>query len=217
MNSARFTMAETPERIGEEDMTGQSGDRFDPSEPVESRLASAGLTQSNSNYKPGTPGDPLCARPFTAFDGKSLEAKIQELADREEIRELVANYANRIARGVPASDLFTEDGGFSLKTPGQPVQVVSGGESVRKMYAMIRPEDDHPLPMIHNIQLVIEGDEAFGLCSNEIRAISAGKSVIGSGYYEDRFRRVGGRWKFVQRDATMFHWVPLDEGWADKG
>lgn len=195
-------------------MTGQSDDRFDPSAPVESRLAAAGLTQGAGDYTPGTPGEPLYARAFTAFDGKSLEAKLQELADREEIRELIANYAHRIARGVSAADLFTEDGGFSLKTPGQPIQVVLGGRAVRKMYGMIRPEDDHPLPMIHNVQLVIEGDEAFGLCSNEIRAISAGKSVIGSGYYEDRFRRVNGRWKFVTRDATMFHWVPLQDGWA---
>ncbi len=199
------------------DMAEQSGDRFDPSAPVESRLASAGLTGDAANYTAGTPGEPLYARRFTAFEGKSLEAKIQELADREEIRELIANYAHRIARGFPATDLFTDDGGFSLKTPGQPIQIVSGGASVAKMYAMIRPEDDHPLPMIHNIQLVIEGDEAWGLCSNEIRAISAGKSVIGSGYYEDRFRRVNGRWKFVQRDATMFHWVPLQEGWAAAG
>lgn len=195
-------------------MAGQSDDRFDPSAPVESRLASAGLTQGAAHYKPGTPGEPLYARPFTAFEGKSLEATIRELADREEIRELIANYAHRIARGVSAADLFTEDGGFSLKTPGNPIQVVSGGEAVRKMYEMIRPEDDHPLPQIHNVQLVIDGDEAFGLCSNEIRAISAGQSVIGSGYYEDRFRRVNGRWKFVQRDATMFHWVPIQQGWA---
>ena len=198
-------------------MSEQSGDRFDPSAPVESRLASAGLTQGAANYAPGTPGEPLYARPFSSFDGKSLEAKIQELTDREEIRELIANYAHRIARGIPATDLFTDDGGFSLKTPGQRLQIVSGGDSVARMYAMIRPEDDHPLPMIHNIQLVIEGDEAWGLCSNEIRAISAGKSVIGSGYYEDRFLRVNGRWKFAQRDATMFHWVPLNEGWANRG
>ena len=196
-------------------MSAETNDRFDPAAPVESRLASAGLTEGAADYVPGTPGEPLYARIFTAFDGKSLEARIQELADREELRELIANYAHRIARGVSAADLFTEDGGFSLKTPGQPIQIVSGGDSVRKMYAMIRPEDDHPLPMIHNYQIVIEGDDAYGLCSNEIRAISAGKSVIGSGYYEDRFRRVDGRWKFVQRDATMFHWVPIQQGWAE--
>lgn len=196
-------------------MSADSEDRFDPSAPVESRLASAGLTATSTGYVPGIPGQPLHERPFTAFDGKSFEARIQELADREELRELIASYAHRVARGVSAADLFTEDGGFSLKTPGQPVQIVSGGESVRKMYAMIRPEDDHPLPMIHNYQFVVEGDDAYGICSNEIRAISAGKSVIGSGYYEDRFRRVDGRWKFVQRDATMFHWVPIQQGWTE--
>ena len=41
------------------------------------------------------------------FRGKSLEEeeKVRELADREEIRELVAIYAHRMAHGPGAADL----------------------------------------------------------------------------------------------------------------
>ncbi len=157
---------------------------------------------------------PLHAGGFTAFDGKTLEARIQELADREELRELIACYANRIPRGMSAADLFTDDGGFSLSISGRPVQRLSGRKAIAAMYDAVRPGDDHPMPMIHNIQLVIDGDEATGVCANELRVTSGGESIIASGYYEDRFRREGGRWKFVQRDATFFHWVPIQQGWA---
>ena len=39
------------------------------------------------------------------FRDKSLEEKVRELADREEIRELVAIYAHRMAHGPGAADL----------------------------------------------------------------------------------------------------------------
>ena len=40
--------------------------------------------------------------------------------------------------------------------------------------------------------------------------------MIGSGYYEDRYRRVGGEWKFRSRRLHMSWLVPLDQGWADQ-
>ena len=41
-----------------------------------------------------------------------------------------------------------------------------------------------------------------------------GESVISSGYYDDGYRRVNGRWMFSKRDVKFFHWVKLKEGWA---
>src|SRR5918997_279793 len=45
---------------------------------------------------------------------KTLEQQIQELTDREEIKELTAHYAHGVARGEGArvSALFTDDGVF---------------------------------------------------------------------------------------------------------
>jgi hypothetical protein len=40
--------------------------------------------------------------------------------------------------------------------------------------------------------------------------------MIGSGYYDDEYVRVGGKWKFRARKLTMCYLVPLREGWAGR-
>jgi len=156
---------------------------------------------------------PLYSREFMAFRNKTLEQKVQELTDREEIRELIARYAHRVAHGESNADLFTDDGVFITRIPGRPVQTADR-EQIIKLYKDAGSRPDHPLPMIHNYLISISDDEATGLCSNELRITEDGRSVIASGYYEDRYRRENGRWKFAMRDATFFHWVPIQEGWA---
>ena len=44
-----------------------------------------------------------------------------------------------------------------------------------------------------------------------------GRSLIGSGYYDDRYVRVDGEWKFRSRKLTLCYLVPLTEGWAERG
>jgi hypothetical protein len=158
---------------------------------------------------------PLYKEPVS-FRDKTLEQKVQELADREEIRELISVYAHRVAHGQPISDLFTADGVWTIRRSADgEVTEVSG-------MAELKARFDHPetisqgnaMPMIHNYLIAINGDEATGMNSNELRISENGKSIIASGYYEDRYRRVNGRWKFARRDTTFFHWVPIQAGWA---
>ena len=153
---------------------------------------------------------PLYSREFVAFRNKTLEQKVQELADREEIRELIARYAHRVAHGESNADLFTDDGLFITRIPGRPVQTL-GSEAIITLYQEARSRPDHPLPMIHNYLISISDDEATGLCSNELRITENGRSIIASGYYEDKYRRENGRWKFAVRDATFLHWVPIED------
>ena len=156
---------------------------------------------------------PLYSREFVAFRNKTLEQKVQELADREEIRELIARYAHRVAHGESNADLFTDDGVFITRIPGRPVRTL-GREKIIKLYKEAGGRPDHPLPMIHNYLISISDDKATGLCSNELRITEDGHSIIASGYYEDTYRRENGRWKFAVRDATFFHWVSIQDGWA---
>lgn len=150
---------------------------------------------------------------FKAFDGKTTEQKLREIADREEIRELVSRYALGIARAAPVGDLFTEDGIFIQRVPGQEPQEFRGRAALGPMYAEVA-KTVGPLPMIHNHIIDVQGDEATGQSSIEIRMTADGRSMIASGYYDDRYRRVDGRWRFAKRDATVFHLCSLQEGWA---
>lgn len=155
----------------------------------------------------------LHLREFAAFDGKTDELRLRELADREEIKELVARYAHGIAQRAQVAWLFTEDGVFIQRVPGQPPEHYQGQDVLAPMYEKVA-QTVAPMPMIHNHIIEIDGDEARGLCSIELRMTYDGKSMIGSGFYEDEYRRVDGRWRFSRRDATMFHLCSLQDGWT---
>ena len=160
-------------------------------------------------------GTPLYLSEGQAFRGKSPEEKLQELVDREELRELIAAYAQRVAQGVAIAELFTDDGVFLHRNRGEVVTEVRGREMLDHWFGEDRPAGaEHPLPMIHNYLFEIDGDEARGVNANELRITENGKSIIASGYYHDRYRRVDGRWRFVERRIDFAHWVPIQQGWA---
>jgi ketosteroid isomerase-like protein len=151
------------------------------------------------------------------FRGKTAAAVLQELADKEEIRELIAIYAHRVTHGHAIADLFTDDGVWTIRQlPADEVHTVEGKEELTARFGDRRDNADRPLPMLHNFVIVIDGDEATGICSNELRATEEGQSIVASGYYEDRYRREDGLWRFARRDTTFLHWVPLKRGWAEK-
>ncbi len=156
---------------------------------------------------------PMYERPFGGFRGTSVEQKIQELADREEIKELVSRYALRVAQGITVADLFTDDGAFISRVPGRPLAESRGRAALEKAFTAI-PVAGNSLPMIHNQLIEVAGNEATGVCSLELRSSANGKSLIGSGFYEDRFRKENGRWKFAVRDVRLFHLVPIQDGWT---
>ena len=157
----------------------------------------------------------LFAGPPAPLSAKPAEAVIRELADREEIRDLIATYAHRMAHGPAVADLFTDDGAYLNRGTGsRPPREVRGRAALDEYYGDRTGWRDHPLPMIHNQLIAVDGDEATGICSVEIRMAEDGVSVIASGYYKDRFRREDGRWKFAEREVSFFHWVPLQKGWG---
>lgn len=158
---------------------------------------------------------PIFARRIAAFAGPSLESKVLELADREAIRDLVATYAHRMAQGTSAADLFTDDGTYINRgAEAMPACEVHGREALDDLFCERSGWAERPLPMIHNQLIEVRGNEAIGICSVEIRLAAEGVSYVVSGTYRDRFRRDKGVWKFAEREASFFHWVPLSKGWA---
>jgi ketosteroid isomerase-like protein len=152
-----------------------------------------------------------------AFLGKTPGQRMQELIDREELRELTAIYAHRVAQGVSIADLYTDDAVFIVNYPNRPKTETRGRAALDKLFEETAHRTVTPLPMIHNHIVEVHGDNATGICSNELRMVENGKSMIGSGYYLDQMRRVNGHWRFVVRDMHFIHWVPIQEGWATQG
>ncbi len=137
---------------------------------------------------------------------------LQELADREAIRDLACRYAHLVwqKQAAAAALLFTEDGEMDTGEP----PVLRGRAALREAYERVL-NDGHFQPFVSNHVISLAGDEASGTCYLDLRTITDGRSMIGSGYYEDQYQRVGEEWKFRSRKLHMSWLVPLDQGWAD--
>ena len=142
----------------------------------------------------------------------SIEAHVRELADREAIRDLARRYAHCVWQlDIPgATELFTEDG--VMDTGAGPPLV--GRKALAVAYQAMLGDAGFQ-PFVHNHVIDLRGDEATGTCYLDLRATQEGRSMIGSGFYDDRYVRVDGEWKFLSRKLTMRHLVPLREGWAE--
>jgi len=145
---------------------------------------------------------------------KSLEQKVQELADREEIKELTARYCWHVqhSEGEAVARLFTEDGALITSAPDS--KPVRGMDALLKFYGAITPAES-PVPFIHNHIIEIDGDnDAHRTCTIDARFTRKGESILGAGWYEDKYRRVNGKWRFAERKVSLHHSVPLKEGWG---
>lgn len=139
------------------------------------------------------------------------EPTLQRLADLEAIRDLARRYAHCVWQrdAAGASALFTEDG--EMDTGDRPP--IRGRQALRETYAqMLGPA--RLQPFVHNHVVELAGDTAEGTCYLDLRAVVDGASMIGAGWYRDRYARVDGVWKFRARTLTMAYFVPLAEGWA---
>ena len=141
----------------------------------------------------------------------SLEATVRELADTEAIRNLARRYAHHVWRkDVPAAiDLFTEDG--EMDTGDRPA--IKGREALLAAYQGMFTEARFQ-PFVHNHVIELNGETATGTCYLDLRATVEGKSMIGSGYYDDHYAKADEEWKFRSRKLTMCFFVPLSDGWA---
>lgn len=147
----------------------------------------------------------------------ALEARVGAVADREAIRELTARYC----QAVVGEDLeallalFTEDGALETHFPpgaGREDTQTSGTDALRAAYAGTAGMSLRPC--VHNHVIEVDGDEARGFCSVEIRLVQAGEAYTAAGHYEDTFRREGDGWRFALRKLVLYHWVPHTKGWA---
>jgi uncharacterized protein (TIGR02246 family) len=146
---------------------------------------------------------------------KSIEQRVLELEDRDEIKELTARYCWHVARGEgeAVAALFTDDG--VLEVADGSFKPVRGRKALLEFYRASVNQPQLAIPFIQNHIIEVKGEEAEGTCGIEARFTRNGESVTAAGYYEDRYRREAGRWRFAQRRITFYHVVPLKRGWAE--
>ena len=150
------------------------------------------------------------------MDTLEIEAAVREMSDKEAIRDLARLYAHHVWQTEvgPLVDLFADDGEMdtSLEAP------IRGRDALRAAFQRLVDDDQADLqPFVHNHVIELDGDRATGTAYVDLRSIRDGRSMLGSGYYSDRYVRKGAAWKFQSRSLTLRFFVPLHEGWAEAG
>jgi SnoaL-like domain len=148
---------------------------------------------------------------------KPVEQMVRELADREEIKELTARYCWHVQRGEgeAVARLFTRDGILDMQGGALGSRAVRGADDLLKFYRDSVNQPAMAVPFIHNHIIEISGDDAHGTCTIDARFNRNGESVIAAGWYEDKYRREDGMWRFAERKIFFHHVVPLKKGWAE--
>lgn len=142
----------------------------------------------------------------------TYEEMVQELWDREMIKELTHTYglAAETADEERMASLYTEDATVDFSSMGQ--EIIRGREAILDFYRAILSLKVKPFFTNHIIE--VNGDLASGTCSIENRGVRNGESLIGAGRLYDTYAKIEGEWKFSSRRIDMFYLVPLSEGWA---
>ncbi|MBV8055242.1 MAG: nuclear transport factor 2 family protein [Deltaproteobacteria bacterium] len=135
---------------------------------------------------------------------KTLESIVNELADREAIRELPQRYCDGVWRGDVAGvvALFAEDGSFTVSGGGRD-RSVHGRSELLKTYGSDL-SSIKPRPYIHNHVIELKGNgRASGRCYVEVRNAADNMNLLGTGYYNDEYVKIGDEWKFQSRSINL--------------
>jgi hypothetical protein len=155
----------------------------------------------------------------------ALEAKVRELTDREELRDLRYRYHEYVNEGKFAEipGLFTENGELDFAHMGS----AKGREKVAGFFAGLDRSSEktsgQPAPgisfvkqFIHNHVIKFHGDHAHGFSYLEAKPVYNGEAFLVAARYDDEYVKENGAWKFSKMTLTPYFMVPLKEGWAQK-
>jgi len=135
----------------------------------------------------------------------TLEQRLERLETRAAIADLVHGYALAIRHDRPqdVERLFARDGTFEIRESGAQARSVQRFESPQALVTYLLPrKGGHPIPIIHNLMIEIEGDTARA--SSVMVGPILGTAHETFGEYADSFVREDGEWKFASRNFTIF-------------
>ena len=128
------------------------------------------------------------------------------LEDLEAIRMLTHRYSHHLDRGRldELLSLWTEDAVFDETRVG--LGVHRGRAAIRDFFERDLQLIDQQVHYATNFVLdALEDDNARGSCYFLAQAVTKdGGSVYATGYYDDAYRRVHGRWLFSRRTVVPF-------------
>ena len=154
----------------------------------------------------------------TLPDGMTGIAEQPEaLAAKQAITELVYRYGQlvRYDRPEETAELYLPTGVFVVlrgppDRPHTEVQSrVEGRQAIRDMLLPSKGKP-HPVPLIHNLSIAVDGDSATGTCVMQSPTSADGKGFWGES--RDRYARIDGRWYFAERVFTMYEFAAWSSG-----
>lgn len=140
--------------------------------------------------------------------------RVQLILDLEAIRDLARRYAHYVWQNEveKLADLFAEDGEMDPGTRPP----IRGRAALDAGFRDMLTTGSTFLPFVQQHVVDLDGDRARGTCYVDLRGIVDGASMIGAGWYDDRYVRTREGWRFQSRKITLRFFVPLAEGWAKK-
>lgn len=129
--------------------------------------------------------------------------RILALEDREQIKEVVALYSLYILQGQASRipELFTEDGVFRTSLDLR----VQGRDDLVAFFSRMPP--GVTFPIVQTTTITLDGDTAHHVGVMNNPAYLEGRAGY-MGIYEDRLRRIEGRWRFSERSFTFVQGEP---------
>jgi hypothetical protein len=155
---------------------------------------------------------------------RELEKMVQDLRDREAIRDLRYRYHEYVNEGkfVEIPELFTSDGELDFAHLGKAV----GHAQIAAFFGALglkpgdgekeRPRITWVKQFIHNHTIQLEGDRGRGFAYLEAKPIYNGEAFLVAARYDDEYVRRDGAWKFSKMSLVPYFMVPLKEGWAQE-
>ncbi|MFT4054710.1 MAG: nuclear transport factor 2 family protein [Novosphingobium sp.] len=136
----------------------------------------------------------------------ALEKRIDELESRAAIADVIHRYAEAIRGRAPERvlelmepDVVVELHHADPDDLGQ-TELMSryrGHDEVRGSFAEQAGSAARVWPMLHNLRIELDGDEARATCVIASQVWPHGMQYVGE--YRDRFRRRDGAWRFAAR------------------
>lgn len=148
---------------------------------------------------------------------QDLEKRIQTIEDIEAIKRLKARYCGYCDNGYDAdalAALFTDDAIWDGGAFGR----FEGRKAIHDFFAGVSKLLPFAMHYVMNPLIEVEGDRATGrwYLFEPCTFAEGSQPVWGAAYYDDRYVKVGGAWKFQGVKITSSFWTPYELGWVKK-